>query len=64
MKKAGKGKIIHLASTASFRALNEGFSSYAISKAGIMQMTKSMAVELAPMGINVNAVAPGPIANL
>lgn len=63
MKKVGKGKVIHLASTASFGGLNEGFSSYAVSKAAIVQMTKSMAIELAPMHINVNAIAPGPIAH-
>jgi NAD(P)-dependent dehydrogenase (short-subunit alcohol dehydrogenase family) len=61
MQKVGKGKIIQLASTAGFGAINEEFSSYAVSKGGIVQMVKSMAIELAPMHINVNAVAPGPI---
>lgn len=61
MEKIGKGKIIQLASTAGFGAINEEFSSYAVSKGGIVQMVKSMAIELGPMHINVNAVAPGPI---
>ena len=61
MEKVGKGKIIQLASTAGFRAINEEFSSYATSKGGIVQMVRSMAIELAPMHINVNAIAPGPI---
>jgi len=61
MKKLGKGKIVHIASTASFRGIKEDFSSYAISKAGVMVMTQSMALELAPLHINVNAIAPGPI---
>jgi NAD(P)-dependent dehydrogenase (short-subunit alcohol dehydrogenase family) len=61
MKKVGKGKIIHIASTASFRGIKEEFSSYAVSKAGVMVMTHAMALELAPLHINVNAIAPGPI---
>jgi NAD(P)-dependent dehydrogenase (short-subunit alcohol dehydrogenase family) len=61
MKKQGKGKIVHIASTAGFRAINQQFSSYAISKGGVVQMAKSMAIELAQFHINVNAIAPGPI---
>jgi NAD(P)-dependent dehydrogenase (short-subunit alcohol dehydrogenase family) len=34
---------------------------YAMTKAGIMNLTKSLAKQLAPKGIRVNAVAPGPI---
>ncbi|WP_296594901.1 SDR family oxidoreductase [Phenylobacterium sp.] len=34
---------------------------YAMTKAGIMNLTKSLAKQLAPQGIRVNAVAPGPI---
>jgi len=61
MKKVGKGKIVHLAATGAFRAIYEGFSAYTITKAGLVQMTRAMAIELAPFHINVNAVAPGPI---
>jgi len=61
MQKVGKGKIINLASVSSFGGQRDMFSSYATTKAGIVQITKSMAIELAPLNINVNAVAPGPL---
>jgi 3-oxoacyl-[acyl-carrier protein] reductase len=57
MKKAGRGNIIHISSTAGQRG--EAFHShYAATKGGIIAYTKSLAVELAPE-IRVNAVAPG-----
>lgn len=52
------GKIINIASMLSFFG-GTGSSSYAVSKGGIMQMTKALSNELAPDGINVNAIAPG-----
>jgi NAD(P)-dependent dehydrogenase (short-subunit alcohol dehydrogenase family) len=41
---------------------NSGRVAYGASKAGVIHMTKVMAVELAPLGIRVNAIAPGPVA--
>ena len=38
----------------------DGETSYAVSKAGVIQLTKSTSYELGPYGINVNCVAPGP----
>ncbi len=52
------GSIINIASILGFRvALGE--STYAISKAGVVQMTKAMALELGHKGIRVNALCPG-----
>jgi len=54
------GKIINMSSIASEVAI-EFQSHYMASKGGVRMLTKGMALELAPYGINVNAVAPGTI---
>ncbi len=53
------GRIVTVASNSGFFG-GTGRAAYGASKAGIMNLTQSMAMELAPHGINVNAVAPGP----
>ncbi|WP_366922230.1 glucose 1-dehydrogenase [Metallumcola ferriviriculae] len=58
MIEQGKGKIINTASLTSELGF-PNMSMYGISKGGISQMTKAMAVEWAPFKINVNAVGPG-----
>jgi 3-oxoacyl-[acyl-carrier protein] reductase len=58
MKKWNQGWIINVSSTAGQRG--EAFHShYAASKGAIISFTKSLAAELAPVGIRVNCVAPG-----
>ena len=54
----GYGRIINIASLSTFVALYE-VAAYAASKAAVASLTKSLAVEWAKKGVNVNAIAPG-----
>jgi NAD(P)-dependent dehydrogenase (short-subunit alcohol dehydrogenase family) len=54
-----RGKIVNFASTSAFVSSSQPEIAYDTSKGAVRQMTISMAAELAPHGINVNAVAPG-----
>src|SRR5215468_47418 len=58
MAQKKSGRIIHIASIQGFASSGE-VGSYNAAKGGIIALTKSMAVELGPYGILVNAVAPG-----
>lgn len=60
MIKNKHGKIINTASIAGLAAFPQ-ITVYNTSKAAVIMLTKSMASELGPMGINVNAIAPGAI---
>jgi NAD(P)-dependent dehydrogenase (short-subunit alcohol dehydrogenase family) len=58
MAERRSGRIIHIASIQGFASSGE-VGSYNAAKGGMIALTKSMAVELGPYGILVNAVAPG-----
>ena len=58
MIERGYGRIINIASLSSFVAFHE-VAAYAASKAAVSSLTKSLAVEWAPYGVCVNAIAPG-----
>jgi 3-oxoacyl-[acyl-carrier protein] reductase len=60
MAEQRSGRIINLASVVGERAIG-GRTSYGTSKAAIIQLTKQMAIELAPFAVTANAIAPGAI---
>lgn len=58
MIKQGKGKIINVSSKAALVG-EPNHAAYSASKGAVLSLTRAMAVELAPHGINVNAITPG-----
>lgn len=62
MKEQKYGKIVNVSSVAGKRGDFIGNAHYTAAKAGIIGLTKSLALYAAPFGINVNAIAPGLVA--
>jgi 3-oxoacyl-[acyl-carrier protein] reductase len=60
MVSAAWGRIVNLSSTSALG--NRGQANYAAAKAGLQGFTKTLAIELGPFGVTVNAIAPGIIA--
>lgn len=60
IQEAGGGAVIN---TTSIRALKgtQGADAYSAAKGGIIALTRAMALQCAPLGIRVNAIAPGPV---
>jgi NAD(P)-dependent dehydrogenase (short-subunit alcohol dehydrogenase family) len=63
MARKAPGRIVNISSMGAYSYAGGGAALYSITKAGIVRMTETLAVEWARFGINVNAIAPGAFAS-
>jgi NAD(P)-dependent dehydrogenase (short-subunit alcohol dehydrogenase family) len=61
LKQPGGGAIVNIASVNAFFQPDGGTIDYGAAKAALLNLTKSLAQELGPRGIRVNAISPGPV---
>ena len=59
---ASRGSIVNIASMVGYRLGMQGHALYGATKAAVVGLSQTMALELAPQGVNVNCVAPGVVA--
>jgi 3-oxoacyl-[acyl-carrier protein] reductase len=64
MRERRRGKIVNVSSVAGLRPLMPTLAPYSAAKAGIIALTRSLALELAPYNVNVNAIAPSYVATV
>lgn len=60
MVRRQRGRVINIASQLAIKGA-PGLAHYCASKAGVIALTKALALEVSPLGVLVNAIAPGPI---
>jgi len=60
MERAGRGTIVNVSSGAGLRGMRAN-PGYCAAKAGVVALTRALAIDHGPNGVRVNAVAPGPI---
>ncbi len=61
LRRAGGKAIVNVASTAGVRGMDNPLDAYQVSKAAVVSLTRSLALQLGPEGIRVNTVCPGAI---
>jgi NAD(P)-dependent dehydrogenase (short-subunit alcohol dehydrogenase family) len=61
IRRAGGGSMVHIASAAGLRGMDEPMDAYQVSKAGVISLSRGLAVHLAPEGIRSNTICPGAI---
>ena len=61
MKRMGRGAMVHISSMDAMRGDNKPQDAYGVSKAGVIRLSKSLAIQFAGDGIRSNSILPGPI---